>query len=88
MRRLAFVSGWAATLLVALQANAQEKEDFYAFDPTVRQQAAIQAGIVNAQTYGAVGAMNRVLMPNGVFDRSRRLHEMVESGASNVISIG
>ncbi len=59
-----------AALLVAGLAHAQD-QDFYAFDGTARQQLAIQAGMTNAQVYGAVSAVNRVLMPQGKFDQSR-----------------
>lgn len=60
----------AATLLVTTSARA---DDDYskAFDGTVRQRMVIQAGLANARTYGAVAAVNHVLMPNGTLDATR-----------------
>lgn len=71
MLRVAFSAASAcAVLLAGGLAHAQDQE-FYAFDGTARQQLAIQAGMTNAQVYGAVAAVNRVLMPQGKFDQTR-----------------
>lgn len=78
MKRLVFVATLGAGLIMGFEAHGQEAEavgDFYAFDPTTRQQAAIQAGLTNAQIYGAVAAVERGLMPHGYFDRSRASNE-------------
>lgn len=69
--RLFILAGVACAIFSVNEVSAQSGEDFYAFDGTARQQLVLQAGLTNAQVYGAVSAVERVLMPMGVFDQTR-----------------
>lgn len=70
--RLLLAAGCSlASGLVSSRARAEEPPPFYAFDGTMRQQMVLQAGLTNAQTFGALQAVERVLMPEGRFDMGR-----------------
>lgn len=72
MRSLRTAAILALGLAAAPVARAQaDNDEFFAFDGTARQQMVLQAGLTNAQVYGAVAAVERVLMPMGTFDQTR-----------------